>query len=297
MQTEWSKKIVSLLEKTSAGGRYRSFEIFDDWLSICDATLQQLPSHMKNRSRNLPMVDAPETVGLMKHMWSRHSLKSMEYFSQAFAVLIESVMAGGNDTLGDVYQEYAFPNPGTGQYFSPMPLAQVMAWGMCQGIEKEIRQRITDAVDRSPMAKAAAMAGLMLKEEDIPAYYFSRIVPLALPTYEPYIISDPCCGSGVMFIAAAEQLPAWVVHYNLVRFYGMDIDERCVKMTRTALRLRGLNGYAACALSATDQELAMLPKPYAVQYTEAREAHRAGDKERVLEILADVRGMKQATLF
>ena len=41
----------------------------------------------------------------------------------------------------------------------------------------------------------------------------------------------------------------------------------------------------------------MLPKPYAVQYTEAREAHRAGDKERVLEILADVRGMKQATLF
>ena len=79
--------------------------------------------------------------------------------------------------------------------------------------------------------------------------------------------------------------------------YGMDIDERCVKMTRTALRLRGLNGYAACALSATDQELAMLPKPYAVQYAEAREAHSMGDKERVLEILADVRGLSQATLF
>jgi hypothetical protein len=100
-----------------------------------------------------------------------------------------------------------------------------------------------------------------------------------------------------MFVAAAEQLPAWIVHFNLVRFYGMDIDERCVKMARTNLRLRGLNGYAACALYATDQELAMLPQPYAVQYTEAREAHKAGDKNRVLEILTDVRGLSQATLF
>ena len=74
MQTEWSKKIVSLLEKTSAGGRYRSFEIFDDWLSICDATLQQLPSHMKNRSQHLPMVDTPETAELMAH---KHSVEEI----------------------------------------------------------------------------------------------------------------------------------------------------------------------------------------------------------------------------
>ena len=297
METVWSKKIVSLLEKTSAGGRYRSFEVFEDWLSICCATLQQLPTHIKNRNQNLPFVDTPETTKLMKRMWSRHSDRSMEYFSQAFAVLMESAAVGGNDTLGDVYQEYANPKPGAGQFFSPMPLAQVMAWAMCQGIEKEVKQRIMDAVDRSPMAKAAAMAGLMLKEEDLLAYYLGRVVPLSLPGYQPYVISDPACGSGVMFIAAAEQIPAWILNFNLVRFYGMDIDETCVKMTQTNLMLRGLNGYAACALYATDEELAMLPKPYVVQYAEAREAHSMGDKERVLEILADVRGLSQATLF
>ncbi len=214
-----------------------------------------------------------------------------------FVILLESAAEGGNDTLGDVYQEYANPKLGAGQFFSPMPLAQVMTWAMCQGIEKEVRQRIMDAVDRSPMAKAAAMAGLMLNEEDLPVYYFGRVVPLALPDYQPYIISDPACGSGVMFIAAAEQIPAWILNFNLVRFYGMDIDETCVKMARTNLMLRGLNGYATCALYATDQELAMLPQPYAVQYMEAREAHRMEDKERVLEILADVRGLRQATLF
>ena len=297
METVWSKKIVSLLEKTSAGGRYRSFEVFEDWLSICCATLQQLPTHIKKRNQNLPLVDTAETTKLMKRMWSRHSAKSMDYFSQAFAVLMESAAAGGNDTLGDVYQEYANPKPGAGQFFSPMPLAQVMAWAMCQGIEKEVRQRIMDAVDRSPMAKAAAMAGLLLNEEDLPVYYLGRVVPLALPEYQPYIISDPACGSGVMFIAAAEQIPGWILNFNLVRFYGMDIDQTCVKMAQTNLMLRGLNGYAACALYATDEELAMLPKPYAVQYTEAREAHSMGDKERVLEILADVRGLSQATLF
>jgi len=297
METVWSKKIVSLLEKTSAGGRYRSFEVFEDWLSICCATLQQLPTHIKKRNQNLPLVDTPETTKLMKRMWSRHSVKSMDYFSQAFAVLMESAAVGGNDTLGDVYQEYANPKPGAGQFFSPMPLAQVMAWAMCQSIEKEVSQRIIDAVDRSPMAKAAAMAGLMLKEEDLLAYYLGRVVPLSLPEYQPYVISDPACGSGVMFIAAAEQIPAWILNFNLVRFYGMDIDETCVKMAQTNLMLRGLNGYAACALYATDEELAMLPKPYAVQYAEAREAHSMGEEERVLEILADVRGLSQATLF
>ena len=149
--------------KDNCRRRYRSFEVFEDWLSICHATLQQLPTHIKKRNQNLPLVDTPETTKLMKRIWSSHSAKSMDYFSQAFAVLMESAAVGGNDTLGDVYQEYANPKPGAGQFFSPMPLAQVMAWAMCQDIEKEVKQRIMDAVDRSPMAKAAAMAGLMLK--------------------------------------------------------------------------------------------------------------------------------------
>jgi hypothetical protein len=61
METVWSKRIVSFLEKTSAGGRYRSFELFEDWLDLCRATLQQLPTHAKNMSQNLPFVDTPET--------------------------------------------------------------------------------------------------------------------------------------------------------------------------------------------------------------------------------------------
>jgi len=49
-------------------------------------------------------------------------------------------------------------------------------------------------------------------------------------------VSDPCCGSGRMLLASAEQK-------RLGELVGQDVDLRCVKMTTINLALRNLYGY------------------------------------------------------
>jgi len=48
-------------------------------------------------------------------------------------------------------------------------------------------------------------------------------------------VLDPCCGSGRMLLAVAEQRPHW-------EFVGQDVDLRCVRMTAINLALRNLYG-------------------------------------------------------
>ena len=51
---------------------------------------------------------------------------------------------------------------------------------------------------------------------------------------QPLRILDPCCGSGRMLIAAAQTLG------GRHEYYGIDIDETCVKMTALNLFLNGV---------------------------------------------------------
>ena len=62
-------------------------------------------------------------------------------------------------------------------------------------------------------------------------------------------VCDPAVGSGVMLLAFAK-----VVHDTLgregtdrLRLYGMDIDVRCVNMSRIQLRMNGLDGFGRMA--------------------------------------------------
>lgn len=66
----------------------------------------------------------------------------------------------------------------------------------------------------------------------------------ALKRFEPVTVYDCCCGSGTMLLAVAEIMPQWMINYNLVQFYGQDIDYHCVLMARINFMLFGLNGYA-----------------------------------------------------
>lgn len=49
-------------------------------------------------------------------------------------------------------------------------------------------------------------------------------------------VNDPCCGSGRMLLAVAEQQPHW-------HFIAHDVDLRCVHMTAINLALRNLYGH------------------------------------------------------
>ena len=59
-------------------------------------------------------------------------------------------------------------------------------------------------------------------------------------------------------LAAASVCPRWAIDYNVVRFFGQDIDRTCVKMARVNMMLYGLNGYGLrlnAALHAPPAEL------------------------------------------
>ena len=98
--------------------------------------------------------------------------------------------------------EFGHPVKHGGQFFTPWPIARIMA---------EVTLRDIDTLLESK-------AG-------------------------PIEIYDPCCGSGVMLLAAASCCPRWAIECGKVKFYGNDIDENCVKMARANMMLYGLNGY------------------------------------------------------
>jgi hypothetical protein len=60
-------------------------------------------------------------------------------------------------------------------------------------------------------------------------------------------VCDPCCGSGRMLLAVAEQNRHW-------HFFGQDVDLRCVRMTAINLALRNLYGYITHGNSLTLEE-------------------------------------------
>lgn len=66
-------------------------------------------------------------------------------------------------------------------------------------------------------------------------------------------ICDPCCGSGVMLLAAAQVLKQQGINYQQsVIFVGQDIDPLVAKMCYIQMSLMGLPGYAAVGNSLTE---------------------------------------------
>jgi ribosomal protein L11 methylase PrmA len=168
-------------------------------------------------------------------------------------------------------------------------------------IEKLVYQRLEAAYLKSVYG---AMHQIILGEnagERISAFVRQmgeNLVPLVVEHFDPITVSDCACGSGVMFLAAAENTPRWALDWGLVQFYGQDIDRTCVQMAKVNMMLHGLNGYSIkLALALMPDELAAVPEPYQSAYREAQEAGQAGDLVRVDEIAAQVAGWKQMSMF
>jgi len=298
------KEIIKRLDKITAAG-VRPPEVFRDWIDLTEATLEQIPAHAKSLAETGQMAEDPDE---MKALWDRLRKKYGRYdratyyfnlFAEAFALLIDSNWRY-YDTLGDVYMQFAYPKPGSGQFFTPYNVASMMARMMLLGIEKQIHQRIIEAAKRDPVSGSMVLASLMIDDpQEAEKWLVQRIVPAVLaardesgrPIFEPFSICDPACGSGVMFIAAAEVLnevlPGWMLGLGLVRFYGMDIDLNCVKMARINCAIYGLNDWGIkWALAASEVEAASMPY-YGETYVQAQAAHQAGDQKTVEQLKAE----------
>lgn len=292
------KEILKCLENCTAGGQGH-YNIFNDWLDITLASLEALPTVARQSHEGQPLTDTPETEKLFQQMHDRYPGDYYwQNFTHAFAALLEST-SEFQDTIGTVYMNFNVSNKYTGQFFTPWNIAKFMAQMTLHDIEPLIHERMKAAINGDPVAEALLMSSMILTDgEDAEDWFYNRILPAAAPHFDPITVMDCCCGSGVMLLAAASEFPRWALDWGLVRFYGMDIDNTCVKMAKINCMLYGLNGFSMkCALSLTDAELAAIPEPQAAVYREAKTATPERVEEIKQEIAEMTRNARQLSIF
>ncbi len=116
---------------------------------------------------------------------------------EALAMLVLEAERSYYDVLGPVYMRLGQSEPRLGQFFTPWPVAVMMA-------------RLN--------------------------------IGTVLPEIRPISILDPCCGSGVMLMAACEVARSLGLDPRRdLALYGQDIDLVCVKMARANFWLHGVH--------------------------------------------------------
>lgn len=309
-----AREIEKILSKVEATGQ-RPYQIFSDWLELIEAALKAMPAHLTAAARGEMHQDDEETAALWARMRTRYgdddpkrNKRYFTLFAKAFAILFEASTTDYMDVIGAVYMSYGWPSKGAGQFFTPWHVAQMMAQMTIGDGRAQVFQQLGKAARETKdlMAQATLMASYAIRDaEQAEQHLIYNVIPMLAPTYEPIKISDPCCGSGVMFLAAAQCFPWWAVSMGLVQFYGQDIDLTCVRMATVNSRLYGLNGcYAEHVLAMSNTRFReVVPEPWQEPYEIARQAHAVGDVATVNEIENLLRRAKanpsgtQGTLF
>lgn len=224
----------------------RPSQIFEDFCVLTETCLDSL-NRQARQVMGIPTtpIDAGSKTAV-ERVWAQYDkTRHMPYFEEALQVLLDSADTDYLDLIGLTYMNFGHPSKGNGQFFTPWHVAQLMAMLSTDRIA-EVNTRLKAAIDKSPLAQAALITGLACRTpEEAEAWFVTRVIPFAMEHYEPVLFNDPCCGSGVMFLAYASCLPWWATQLGLVRFYGMDIDRLCVRMCKINSMLYGLNGFNA----------------------------------------------------
>ena len=124
-------------------------------------------------------------------------------FAELLAITTEALEQSFQDFLGEVFMLAGFGNAKNGQFFTPYHVSRLMA-----EINLDFNQ---------------------IKQQIEEQGYFT--------------LSDPCCGAGSMFIAAAETLLQKGLNpQKVMLFQGIDIDIKCCQMAYIQTSLLGLSG-------------------------------------------------------
>jgi type I restriction-modification system DNA methylase subunit len=252
--TDYKKAIIRELERCGAAG-VQDRDIFQDWLFMVHSMLTMMPDHLKAiKQTGSPAEDTPEIAERWAKLRDRYKTPwYWEKFQKATALLLDST-EDYNDTVGEIYMEFGYPSKGSGQFFTPFHLARANAEMLDVG--STVHELIKDAIMGDPLSEALLMASLPLEGEAMQEWFVTRIVPSVADRIKPITVNDPSCGSGVMFLAVASTLPAWMTQMGLVQFYGQDIDQTCVLMCQINIMLYGLNGHSIrCAVALTEQPI------------------------------------------
>ncbi len=228
-----------------------------------------------------PGPDSPETAELFGRIRRWYEQPAWRSFAEAFGILLDSSAAGlhdrpgamGPDVLGQVYMSWANSDPSwQAQYFTPWNVALLMASITVGNGEREVHDRIKKALlhPDNLWGQSVLLASLALPADgaEVRDYFFSTVLPAALPWYEKILVNDPAIGSGVLMLATAAQYPEWANYWGLISYTGQDLDEDCVLMSRIQTKLYGLNSYgltlhlaAGEAMEAAGQRAPLPGKP------------------------------------
>lgn len=301
-ENEYATQVVKHLEKVNWGNT--GWDLFEDFVDVSVACLEAMPKHLASAARGEGLaLDTAETAALWDKCKSKYEGdECMTHMAAAFSVLLQASQDGYHDVIGNAYETMGQANRWKGQYFTPMPLALMMA--KITNPMDLVYQRIKEALlhPDNLLGHALLMTSALFIEDNVPEldgeaenFWIERVLPAAAPYYKPVSVMDPCCGSGKMFLAAAAQCPWWAVQSGFITFWGMDIDRTCVKMTKLNFLLYGINGaYLKMYAEMTDREIEALPDLWNEVVRDAQKAHEEGDVEAIEELTKSLRASQMA---
>jgi hypothetical protein len=297
----------------------RAVEAHRLFIEAANLTLDDLPHLFGQAVRGEKLTNTEEQMKRWNDAGLGHiSKETYAAFGEAFAILLSSsCYPDGSptyaDVVGKVYMELVGSSSwNKGEFYTPQSIAQMVAQMIINpvGLEQEFFRRCREVYESDPLLESLILAaGFSMKAFDYDEspekdeavgyavnFFAERIWPLIRPKIEPIRICDPCVGSGVMLLAAAEVIPRWLIDIGFVQFFGQDISNIAVGMCRLNMKLYGLTPLGikpADMLKAW--ELAALPSPHKKIYTDYQadlEQGREDAQERAAERLAEARAVQ-----
>lgn len=237
-----SGAILRLLTGLQRGnGRWVS-QIFSDWVHLVRATLLMTPAHVEAvETTGRLAVDDAETKRLFDDARKEYEEDGITVMAQCMAILLTQARSDYDDVLGEIYMAIRSTGQGQmlGQFFTPFELSKAMAIMICSDIPERVIARLREAGAAAGMSPADIEV-LAAGPEGSPRW--EALVKAAEQHITPITVGEPCCGSGGMVLAVADQIPRWMHRAGLVVFHLNDLDRFCVAMAHVNLLVHGLTG-------------------------------------------------------